>query len=98
MEFNTRRITVRGEAIVLRELSGEVLDLLDEPGSETKQSLRLVALSLCDDAGAPRFTGETIDEGVRFLVHHYPLQVIRDELVPAVTAMNAMSMDDARGN
>ncbi len=97
MDFRTRRVAVSGAAWHLRELSAGAVEVLDPNQSEYTQALTLLALSLADDAGEARFPPEALDEGLAY-VRGLPVSLVRDHLVPAATALNEMSLDDARGN
>jgi len=95
--FRVREVSARGHSYHLRELSAGAVEALDAGASEYAQALALVALSLSAADGTPRFTRETLDEGLAE-VRALPAAVLRDALIPAARELNGDGLDDARGN
>lgn len=97
MQFKTRRVELDGATIELRELSAGAAEAAERQEGDFAQSLAMLALSLVDEKGEPAYTAETLADGVAY-VRDLPVRLVRDVLLPAVAELNAVDLDDARGN
>jgi hypothetical protein len=97
MEFKSRTLESRGEVFRLRELSAAQVAALGAIDDEYNQSLALVGLSLCTEAGEPLFSTLQVLDAVDY-VGSLPVGVINADLIPAASELNEVSLDDARKN
>lgn len=96
MAFRTSLVDIDGEHYRLRELSGGALETMSGIDNQTTQGFALIALSLMNDDGRPRFDAEQIDAGLQY-VRELPNRVIQ-RLSDAIEVLNDASMDGARKN
>jgi len=96
VQFRTSSIEIDGETIRLRELSGLAVEHVQSIDADIVQGMALIALSLCNADGTPRYQVDTLADGLNYL-RELPQRVLR-LLTAEVEALNDAGMDDARKN